>query len=194
MNKERDQEDALALEILHVIDQHQNMSQRPLAWHLGGALGLANSYLKRCIRKGPIKVSPAPLNRYLYCLLPQGFAEKSQLTAQYVNYLLSSLSQRRRIVPTSLSRRRGEPNGWRRLLPYGISGLVEITTVRVNEHAALASSVFAASTASGTNFWATPWRRQPRRTCTTSAPLSLYLIRALACPSRELHRPQTPMY
>ena len=44
---------------------------------MGVALGLANSYLKRCIRKGFIKITEAPANRYLYYLTPQGFAEKA---------------------------------------------------------------------------------------------------------------------
>ena len=89
MNTERNREDALTLEILDVIDRQKDISQRQLASHLGVALGLANSYLKFCVRKGLIKVSQAPANRYLYCLTPSGFAEKSRLTAQYLSYSLS---------------------------------------------------------------------------------------------------------
>src|SRR4030065_10645 len=88
MNTERAKEDALTLEILDVIDRRNDVSQRHLARHLGVALGLANSYLKRCIRKGLVKVSQAPANRYLYYLTPQGFAEKSRLTAHSLNYSL----------------------------------------------------------------------------------------------------------
>ena len=135
MNTERDREDALTLEILDVIDRQNDVSQRHLASHLGVALGLANSYLKRCVRKGLIKVSQAPANRYLYYLTPQGFAEKSRLTAQYLNYSLSfyrkageSCRQVFRVC---------EQNGWRRLLLSGVSDLAEIATVRVNEHATL---------------------------------------------------------
>ena len=51
-------------------------------------MGLANSYLKRCARKGLVKVQQAPANRYLYYLTPRGFAEKSRLTAQYLSYSL----------------------------------------------------------------------------------------------------------
>jgi len=135
MNTERGKEDALTLEILDVIDRQNDVSQRHLARHLGVALGLANSYLKRCIRKGLVKVSQAPANRYLYYLTPQGFAEKSRLTAQYLNYSLSfyrkageSCRQVFRVC---------EQNGWRRLLLSGVSDLAEIATVRVNEHATL---------------------------------------------------------
>jgi DNA-binding MarR family transcriptional regulator len=135
MNTERDREDALTLEILDVIDRQKDVSQRHLASHLGVALGLANSYLKRCVRKGLIKVSQAPANRYLYYLTPTGFAEKSRLTAQYLNFSLSfyrkageSCRQVFRVC---------EQNGWRRLLLCGVSDLAEIATVRVNEHATL---------------------------------------------------------
>ena len=48
------------------------------------ALGLANAYLRRCVRNGLVKMSQVPLNRYAYYLTPQGFAEKSRLTAEYL--------------------------------------------------------------------------------------------------------------
>jgi DNA-binding MarR family transcriptional regulator len=135
MNTEREREDALTLEILDVIEKQNDVSQRHLARHLGVALGLANSYLKRCARKGLIKISEAPANRYLYYLTPKGFAEKSRLTAQYLSHSLSfyrkageSCRQVFRVC---------EQNGWQRLLLCGVSDLAEIATVRANEHASL---------------------------------------------------------
>lgn len=80
----RDREEALTLEILEAIDRREQVSQRRLADELGVALGLANSYLRRCVRKGLIKIQQAPANRYVYYLTPQGLAEKSRLTAQYL--------------------------------------------------------------------------------------------------------------
>jgi len=131
MNTEPDREDALTLEILDVVQKQSDMSQRHLARHLGVALGLANSYLKRCVRKGLIKITEAPANRYLYYLTPKGFAEKSRLTAQYLSFSLS------------FYRRAGEScarvfdhcreNGWRRLLLCGVSDLAEIATLRAIE-------------------------------------------------------------
>ena len=56
-----------------------------MAGDLGIALGLANAYLKRCVKKGLIKVSQVPANRYAYYLTPKGFAEKSRLTAEYLS-------------------------------------------------------------------------------------------------------------
>jgi DNA-binding MarR family transcriptional regulator len=131
MNTERDREDALTLEILDVIDRQNDVSQRHLASHLGVALGLANSYLKRCVRKGLIKVTQAPANRYLYYLTPTGFAEKSRLTAQYLSHSLSFYRKAgescRRVFDQC------ERNGWQRLLLCGISDLAEIATLRAME-------------------------------------------------------------
>lgn len=76
-------EDSIVLDLLERIDDSEAVSQRRLANDLGIALGLTNSYIKRCIGKGLIKVSQAPARRYKYYLTPRGFAEKSRLTAQF---------------------------------------------------------------------------------------------------------------
>jgi DNA-binding MarR family transcriptional regulator len=60
-------------------------SQRRIASELGVALGLVNAYLKRCVKKGLVKVSEAPTRRYAYYLTPHGFAEKSRLTVEYLS-------------------------------------------------------------------------------------------------------------
>ncbi len=124
----RDKEETMTLEILQVIDQEQGITQRNLAKQLGVALGLANSYLKRCVRKGLIKIHQAPANRYLYYLTPKGFAEKSRLTARYLSY---SLNFYRHAVTScdkvfELCRSRG----WNRVLLCGQSDLAEIAALR----------------------------------------------------------------
>ena len=85
MNVKEDKEARLTLELLNAIDGRSDMSQRFLARNMGVALGLANSYVKRCVRKGYVKIKEAPANRYLYYLTPIGFAEKSRLTARYLS-------------------------------------------------------------------------------------------------------------
>jgi DNA-binding MarR family transcriptional regulator len=131
MNTERERKDTLTLEILDVIDRQNDVSQRHLASQLGVALGLANSYLKRCVRKGLIKVTQAPANRYLYYLTPTGFAEKSRLTAEYLSH---SLSFYRKAGESCLRVfDQCERNGWQRLLLCGISDLAEIATLRAME-------------------------------------------------------------
>jgi hypothetical protein len=52
------------------------MTQQRLADSMGVALGLPNSYLRRCIRTGREKIKQTTVNRYLYCLTPTGFDKK----------------------------------------------------------------------------------------------------------------------
>jgi DNA-binding MarR family transcriptional regulator len=128
MNTRSDREDQLVMELLDAVDRRSDLSQRHLANHLGVALGLANSYLKRCIRKGFIKIAEAPANRYLYYLTPGGFAEKSRLTAKYLSTSLAFYRKAgescEHIFRLCLERR------WNRVLLCGMSDLAEIAIVR----------------------------------------------------------------
>ena len=120
------------MEILQAIEAHSDVTQRHLADRLGIALGLANSYLKRCVRKGLIKVSQAPANRYLYYLTPQGFAEKSRLTKEY----LSASFDFYRRAGSSLSAAFEECTKMRvtRILFAGVSELAEIGSLRAQDY------------------------------------------------------------
>ena len=75
--------------LLSELDRDGGATQRTLAIKLGVALGLTNLYLKRLVRKGSIKITTIPRNRIRYLLTPQGLAEKSRLTYQYMQYSLS---------------------------------------------------------------------------------------------------------
>ena len=131
MNTRNDREEELVLELLDAVGKSSHVSQRHLAGNMGIALGLANSYLKRCIRKGFIKISEAPANRYLYYLTPKGFAEKSRLTAKYLS---TSFAFYRRAGDSCLKIfRHCEARGWHRILLYGMSDLAEVATLRAEE-------------------------------------------------------------
>src|SRR5229473_7039499 len=79
------QEARIMLGLLESVERDGEQTQRRMASELGVALGLVNAYLKRCIKKGLVKVSQAPARRYAYYLTPQGFAEKSRLTVEYLS-------------------------------------------------------------------------------------------------------------
>lgn len=81
------------LGLLDSVERNGGQSQRHLASELGIALGLVNAYLKRCIKKGLVKASQAPARRYVYYLTPQGFAEKSRLTVEYLSFSFSFFRQ-----------------------------------------------------------------------------------------------------
>ncbi len=84
--KESPESSRIMLGLLDAVELNRARSQRLLASELGIALGLVNAYLKRCVKKGLIKVRAAPTRRYTYYLTPQGFAEKSRLTVEYLTY------------------------------------------------------------------------------------------------------------
>src|SRR3990170_1377431 len=79
---ETEQNERIVLDLLTSVEHDGERSQRHIAAELGIALGLVNAYLKRCVKKGLVKVSQAPARRYAYYLTPQGFAEKSRLTVE----------------------------------------------------------------------------------------------------------------
>src|SRR5258708_34402349 len=75
----------IVLGLLEYVGRGGEQSQRRLASELGVALGLANAYLKRCVKKGLVKVRQAPARRYAYYLTPRGFTEKSRLTLEFMS-------------------------------------------------------------------------------------------------------------
>lgn len=135
-----EKEDALTLQILEAIEAQSDVTQRSLARRMNVALGLANSYLKRCVRKGLVKIQQVPANRYLYYLTPKGFAEKSRLTTEYLSYSFD------------FYRRAGDSyarvfvlcreHHWRRVLLCGVSELAEIASLRALEHGVKVSGVY----------------------------------------------------
>ena len=75
-------------EILRKIQKKPESSQRQLAKELGFSLGKLNYCLRALQEKGHIKIksfrkNPKKIN-YLYILTPQGLAEKTQLTLNFM--------------------------------------------------------------------------------------------------------------
>jgi len=125
-------EDEIVLGVLDVVERDPAVTQRSVARELGIALGLANAYLKRCIRKGLIKVSQVPRRRYAYYLTPQGFAEKSRLTASYLAHSFSFFRKARAQCGELFAA--AAARGHRRLALAGTGDLAEIATLVAREH------------------------------------------------------------
>src|ERR1700761_9053707 len=87
-------QERIVLNLLNSVEDGAS-SQRRIADELGIALGLVNAYLKRCVKKGYIKVGQVPARRYAYYLTPKGFTEKSRLTVQYLSDSFSFFRQAR---------------------------------------------------------------------------------------------------
>ena len=125
-------ESEITLGLLNAIQENSAITQRSAARDLGIALGLANAYLKRCVKKGLVKVSMVPSNRYAYYLTPKGFAEKSRLTAEYLSqsfrFFRTARNECSHILESCAMR------GWRRLALCGTGDLAEIITLCARDY------------------------------------------------------------
>ena len=114
----------IVLGLLNSVEHDGDRSQRHIAAELGLALGLVNAYLKRCVKKGLVKVQDAPARRYAYYLTPQGFAEKSRLTVQYLSHSFSFFRLAKAECTQAFAT--AKANGFDRLVLAGKSDLAEI--------------------------------------------------------------------
>lgn len=115
------------LDLLDAVAEEAEFSQRSLADRLGVALGLTNAVLKRCAKKGLLKIRQAPARRFAYYLTPQGFAEKSRLTAEYLGHSLRFYREARQEygeVFSYCAKRK-----WFRIVLVGATELTEIATL-----------------------------------------------------------------
>src|SRR5881394_1396207 len=122
---------SIVLSVLTSIERDSSITQRKLANELGIALGLANAYLRRCVRKGLIKMSQVPLNRYAYYLTPQGFAEKSRLTAEYLTVSFDFFRRSRGDCAELLQE--CAARGWTRVALCGAGDLAEVAVLSAGE-------------------------------------------------------------
>ena len=117
----------IILGLLEYVERGGEQSQRRLASELGVALGLANAYLKRCVKKGLIKVRQAPARRYAYYLTPHGFTEKSRLTLEYMSRSLALFRRAKADCTTAFETARERGHG--RIALVGASDLAEIAAI-----------------------------------------------------------------
>jgi DNA-binding MarR family transcriptional regulator len=126
VSSESGEDERIVLNLLNSVDDGAQ-SQRRIAEDLGIALGLVNAYLKRCVKKGLVKVSEAPARRYAYYLTPQGFAEKSRLTVEYLSLSFSFFRQARADCTQTFAL--AKERNFRNLVLSGKSDLAEIAVL-----------------------------------------------------------------
>jgi DNA-binding MarR family transcriptional regulator len=117
----------IVLGLLESLGRESAQSQRRLAAELGIAVGLVNIYLKRCVKKGLLKMTDAPARRYAYYLTPQGFSEKARLTLEYLSFSFD-LFRRAKADCRSVFVAAGAL-GFDRVVLAGVSELAEIATI-----------------------------------------------------------------
>jgi len=130
------------LTVLDAVARDQHITQRNLAAKLGIALGLTNIYLKRLIRKGYIKCINVQSNRLLYLITPQGIAEKSRLTYEFMDYSLHLYRQVRQHLSEVL--RPCKDDGAQRIAVYGTGEAAELAYLSLREQGLEPVAIFAA--------------------------------------------------
>ena len=119
------------LQLLNEIATEPSVTQRSLSKKLEMALGLTNLMIRRCINKGQVKVVNIQKNRISYLLTPQGIAEKTRLTYEYLQYSLHLYRRVRGVVRACLER--VAQTGGRTILLYGVGEIAEIAYLALKE-------------------------------------------------------------
>ena len=121
----------ITLGLLNAVNGSSSVTQRAVAKELGVALGLVNTYLKRCVKKGLIKVRQVPANRYAYYLTPKGFSEKARLTGEYLTqgFQLFRLSRGQIVEIMKIC----ESQGFHKLVLFGATDITEIAILCAQE-------------------------------------------------------------
>lgn len=142
------------LGLLASVEEDGAQSQRRLAAELGIALGLVNAYLKRCMKKGLVKASQAPARRYVYYLTPQGFAEKSRLTVEYLSFSFGFFRQAKEDCAALFQH--AQARRFERVALMGKSDLAEIATICAIESGIKIVATVDAMAGHGGNFVGVP--------------------------------------
>ncbi len=119
------------LKLLDNVATNRLGSQRDLARKLGVSLGLVNALIHRAVRKGLVKIKQVPAQRYVYYLTPKGFAEKSRLVAEYLDYSLTFFRAARQEYGEIFARCKAA--GRQRIILCGVGELAEIATLAARE-------------------------------------------------------------
>ena len=124
--------DRATLSLLSVFEDDKLVTQRGMAIRIGVALGLANSLIKRAVRKGLVKISEAPSKRFAYYVTPKGFSEKSRLVSEYLSSSLDFFRQARDEYVTVCDEL--QSSGRARVVLYGCDELAEIAILSARDN------------------------------------------------------------
>jgi DNA-binding MarR family transcriptional regulator len=126
-----DPKDLRTLKILEQVGSNKTSSQRDMAGELNISLGLVNSFIKRLVKKGYLKITSIPKNRISYILTPRGAAEKTRLTYLYIQHsykFYKEARQKLRDLYNDL-----ENQSLTRIVFYGAGDLAEIAYISLQE-------------------------------------------------------------
>jgi len=122
-------DDAVALQILEIIEKKDKTSQHKIIRQTGLATGLVHSYMRKVINKGWVKAKQVSAKRWLYYLTPEGFIEKGRLTLKYFSITLQNYRDAQNMVRNHLDE--CLEKGWTKILVAGANDLAEITMLNI---------------------------------------------------------------
>jgi DNA-binding MarR family transcriptional regulator len=178
-------QDEVTLELLNAIEKNGRASQRDLARHTGVALGLVNSYIKRCVRKGWIKISEAPANRYVYFLTPTGFSEKMRLTTRYLSDSFSFY--RRAAESCDQMLKNFAEDEFERIALFGISDLAEIVFLKSLENSVEVIGICDPENADRSFFSLPVWRHPQWQGQLSQSPPDALVLTDILHPDRSFN-------
>ncbi|QXM06685.1 winged helix-turn-helix transcriptional regulator [Crassaminicella indica] len=73
------------MNILEILSGDSNISQRDIAKKTNMSLGMVNTLIKKCVKKGLIKIENLNARSVRYILTPKGIEEKAKKTLEYVS-------------------------------------------------------------------------------------------------------------
>ena len=126
-----EKDERYTLEILSRIEENNRITQPEIAGLLGISLGLTNAFIKRIARKGYIKLTTIPRDRAKYLLTPQGIAEKSRLTLNYLQYSINFYKQAKQTISGAYAEL--EQEGVKDIVFYGIGEIAEIAYILLQQ-------------------------------------------------------------
>jgi DNA-binding MarR family transcriptional regulator len=80
-------------DVLTILDREDSPSQREIAKQTGFSVGLVNTLIKKCAKKGLVKIERLNSRNIKYILTPEGIKEKTQKTIDYIKRSYQAIHQ-----------------------------------------------------------------------------------------------------
>jgi DNA-binding MarR family transcriptional regulator len=80
-------------DVLAILDREDSPSQREIAKQTGFSVGLVNTLIKKCAKKGLVKIERLNSRNIKYILTPEGIKEKTQKTIDYIKRSYQAIHQ-----------------------------------------------------------------------------------------------------
>jgi len=80
-------------DVLTILDREDSPSQREIAKQTGFSVGLVNTLIKKCAKKGLVKIEGLNSRNIKYILTPEGIKEKTKKTIDYIKRSYQAIKQ-----------------------------------------------------------------------------------------------------